>query len=281
LLFPLSVISIPNKATWPYVQQWHLDVQHDVSHGTVVTLAYVASKGTSLGRKYELNQLHPVPASQNPYKRGEAINANGHDDCGTMMTPSGVAITGQAAINLQVVCGADPNPFRPFLGIGDITRLDNGASSSYNALQAELRRSQGRLQVNVSYTFSHSIDDASDGGVFGDGGILNTYNPHAFRASSNFDQRHQISVSTVYSLPPFNGTGWRNRLLGGWEVSGIGLWLTVSSRATPRPWAYGLICTCSLTPQMLTICLLYLVSCNLPKWKFHLRTPHHAICAVL
>jgi len=179
-----------------------------------------------LGRKYELNQLHPVPASQNPYKRGEAINANGHDDCGTMMSPSGAAITGQAAINLQMVCGADPNPFRPFLGVGDITRFDNGASSSYNALQAELRRSQGRLQVNVSYTFSHPIDDASDGGVFGDGGILNGYNPHAFRASSNFDQRHQISISSVYSLPLFNGTGWRNRLLGGWEVSGIGLWQT-------------------------------------------------------
>jgi hypothetical protein len=25
---PLSVTSIPNKAVWPYIQQWHLDVQH-------------------------------------------------------------------------------------------------------------------------------------------------------------------------------------------------------------------------------------------------------------
>ena len=24
------MISIPNKAVWPYVQQWHLDVQHEI-----------------------------------------------------------------------------------------------------------------------------------------------------------------------------------------------------------------------------------------------------------
>jgi Carboxypeptidase regulatory-like domain len=233
LLFPLAVISIPNKAIWPYVQQWHFDIQHDLSNNTVATLAYVASKGTHLGRKYELNQLHPVPASQNPYKPGEPIggglDAAGnplHDDCGTMMTPSGVPIIGQAAINLQVACGSDPNPFRPFPGLGDITRLDNGSGSSYQAMQAQLRRSLGTLQVNISYTYSHSIDDASDGGVFGDGGILNGYDPRAFRASSNFDQRHQISVSSVYDLPFFKGTGLSNKVLGGWELSGIGAWQT-------------------------------------------------------
>jgi len=32
LLFPLSAISIPSDhAIWPYVQQWHLDVQRDLS----------------------------------------------------------------------------------------------------------------------------------------------------------------------------------------------------------------------------------------------------------
>ena len=24
------MISIPNKAMWPYVQQWHLDIQHEI-----------------------------------------------------------------------------------------------------------------------------------------------------------------------------------------------------------------------------------------------------------
>ena len=228
LLFPLGVFSIPTKAIWPYVQQWHFDIQHDVYRNTVVTLAYVGSKGTHLGRKFELNQLRSVPLSQNPYKPGEPIGGTdgSHDDCGTMTTPSGVSITGQAAINLSVACGNDPNPLRPFRGFGDITRLDNGAGSSYHALQAQLRRSVGALQVNVSYTYSHSIDGASDGGVFGDGGILNAFDFRAFRASSNFDERHLFKVSSIYDLPFFKGSGLQNRLLGGWQVSGIAGWQT-------------------------------------------------------
>ncbi len=47
--FPFSFYSIPNKAIWPYMQQWHLDIQHELPSHTVVTMSYVGSKGTSLG----------------------------------------------------------------------------------------------------------------------------------------------------------------------------------------------------------------------------------------
>jgi len=241
LLFPLGVISIPNHAVWPNVQQWHLDVQHDVAKNTVATLSYVGSKGTHLGRKYELNQLQLVPAAQNPYiALNAAISANDCSSTSVGVNGSGQAVAtamvngvsytgttgGQVATNLAVACGNDPNPFRPFRGFGDITRLDNGASSSYNALQAQLRRSIGALQLNVSYTYSHSIDDASDGGLFGDGGILNAYDFAAFRASSNFDQRHTFTTSAVYDLPFFKQAGIANKILGNWELSGIGAWQT-------------------------------------------------------
>jgi len=45
-VFPLTVISIPNKAQWPYIQQWHLDVQRQIPGNAVVTASYVGSKGT-------------------------------------------------------------------------------------------------------------------------------------------------------------------------------------------------------------------------------------------
>ena len=245
LLFPLNVISIPSKATWPYVQQWHLDVQQEILPSTVMMFSYVGSKGTKLGRKYELNQLLPVPGTVNPYipLQSSISNADNGTDCGSIgeSTAPGQPVTttavingitytgttgGQVATNLTVACGNDPNPFRPFRGLGDITRLDNGASSSYNALQAELRRAVGAFQFNLAYTWSHSIDDASDGGLFGDGGILNAYDPAAFRAASNFDQRQVFTTSAIYDLPFFKGSGLRNKMLGGWELSGIGLWQT-------------------------------------------------------
>jgi hypothetical protein len=224
--FPFSFISIPTQVTWPYMQQWHLDVQHEFLHNTVLTVSYVGSKGTHLGRQSDLNQLHPVPSSDNPYKPGEPIGGGidpetgdqVHDDCGTGFTPSGVEITGQAAVNLQVACGADPNPFRPFYGLATITRLEPKASSIYHALQISARRSVGALSLNAAYTYSHSIDDSSDRY---NGDFVNSYDPSSNRASSNFDQRHMLNIGYVYDVPVFKEAGLRRTILGGWQWSGI------------------------------------------------------------
>lgn len=213
--FPLSVNSIPNKVIWPYVQQWHLDVQRELPAHIVATVSYVGSKGTHLTLQRNLNQLQPLPASANPYQPGEAI---GSSDCESLTTPSGVAITGQAAVNLGIACGNDPNPDRPLTGFGNITRLENTANSIYNSLQFSARRTLGDLTMSVAYTYSHSIDDSSD--RF-DGAFVDSYDVARNRASSSFDQRHNFAVSYVYALPFFKGSGLQNKLLGGWQLSGI------------------------------------------------------------
>jgi hypothetical protein len=216
---PLGVVAIPTKVQWPYMQQWHFDVQQEVAHNTIATVSYVGSKGTHLTRESNLNQIFPTPLSQNPYKPGEVINANGHDDCGTGQTPSGVPITGQALINLGVAaCGANPNLFRPFPGYGTITHLEDAASSTYHALQASMRRNVGQLTISAAYSYSHSIDDSSDRG---DGTFVNAYNFTANRASSNFDQRHVFNFSYIWDIPLFKSPGLANKLLGGWEYSGV------------------------------------------------------------
>jgi len=220
LLSPLSFISIPTKAVWPYIQQWHLDIQQQWFKDTVLTFAYVGSKGTHLNRQDDLNQLYPVPASQNPYLPGEPIGGinNSSPDCTSMTTPSGVPVTGQAAINLGVACGNDPNPYRPYYGVGTITQLVNAASSTYNAFQFSARRNVGALQINLAYTWSHSIDDSSDRY---DASFVNTYDPAANRASSSFDIRQMLNLGWVYDLPFFKKPGLANKILGGWQYSGI------------------------------------------------------------
>jgi hypothetical protein len=228
---PLSVTAVPRKAVWPYVQQWHLDVQHEVAHNTVGTISYVGSKGTHLNRQTDLNQLHPVPLSQNPYLPGETYGAN---DCNSPdafnvpqsgTTPSGAPIPYAGpgllspAVNVGIAnCSVNPDPFRPFPGYGDIAHLEYKASSIYHALQTSLRRSVGSLQLSVAYTYSHSIDDASD--RF-DGSFVDSYNPASNRASSNFDQRHIVNISYVWDIPLFKSPGLANKILGGWEFSGI------------------------------------------------------------
>jgi hypothetical protein len=87
--FPLSVIAAPTKEQWPYVQQWHLDWQQEFVRNTVATISYVGSKGTHLARQSNLNQLHPVSASQNPYAPGEAISS-ANTDCSNMASLAGL-----------------------------------------------------------------------------------------------------------------------------------------------------------------------------------------------
>jgi hypothetical protein len=234
---PLTLLSIPNKAIWPYVQQWHFDVEHDLGRNTLAKISYVGSAGVHLTREFEYNQLHPVPASQNPYTPGEPIMGT---DCGTTfdtygvptaaMTSAGVSVPyippttpggppSGPAVNLGIAaCGTIANPFRPYNGIGSIIRKEETATSNYNALQASVRHTIGGLQLGLAYTYSHSIDDSSD---YGDVSLINAYNLNAFRASSNFDQRHLFSLNYVYDLPFFKSPGWKKRILGGWQWSGI------------------------------------------------------------
>jgi hypothetical protein len=187
----------------------------------VATVAYVGSKGTHLPQLFNLNQLAPLLPNENPYKPGEAIDANNHDDCGTGTTPSGVTITGDALEHLNVACGNTPptqSSLLPFPGYSNIARIQDTASSTYHAFQASLRRSAGRLQLSGSYTWSHSIDNASD--RF-DSGFVNSFDLAANRASSNFDQRHVFNLSYIYDLPFFKESGLSHTLLGGWQWSGI------------------------------------------------------------
>ncbi len=211
---PLNVIALPLKAIWPYVQQWNVSVQRELPSHTVLTVAYAGSKGTHLTDQRDINALFPVSASQNPYLPGQVINTA--TDCSGVV--NGQPVTGPAANNLQVACGANPNFFRPYQGFGNITYLETQANSIYNAMQVSARRNVGRLTLSLAYTWSHSIDDSSDRY---DGTFVNSYDLRSNRASSNFDQRHLLNLSYVYDLPFFTQPGVLHSVLGGWQWSGL------------------------------------------------------------
>jgi hypothetical protein len=109
------------------------------------------------------------------------------------------------------------DPLRPFGGFSDITRREDAASSIYHGIQFSARRTVGALQLSLAYTYSHAIDDGSDGL----GAIIDSYNPRFSRASSGFDVRHLLTISYIYDLPFFRNPGISHTLLGGWEWSGI------------------------------------------------------------
>jgi hypothetical protein len=280
--FPIDVTSIPTKAVWPYAAQWSFGVQRELPRAFVVNLAYVGSKGTHLTVERQLNQLKPLPLSQNPFGPNEPLtiadctilpngqtgspgNAPG-DGTNPFLLQNGTQVTPQnpAYQYLQAAC-TNPNipnvnslPGRPYPGLGRVLSLQNVANSTYHALQFTVRHTSGPLTAGLSYSYSHSIDEASDRS---DPVLVNSYNLSENRASSNFDQRHLLNISYVYRLPlknfPRFFDDWAharttaatdapsdantpapkagccsalgNRLLDGWEVSGV----TLVSSGTP------------------------------------------------
>jgi hypothetical protein len=225
--FPLSPISIPGRAAWPYVQQWNLNVQRELPQHFVVSVAYVGSKGTHLALQRDLNQV-PKFTGTNPFSAAQPLDPGGAD-CANFSTDAsgfptgatlgnGAAVPSSAVTNLWIACQNNADPFRPFLGYGTINRIENTANSIYHALQATARRDFGGLTLSLAYTYSHSIDDSSDRY---DSNFVDSYNPHATRANSSFDMRHNLAISYVYALPLLKGPGLTHSLLGNWSLSGI------------------------------------------------------------
>ena len=246
---PLTVTSIPNKAVWPYVQQWNLDVQKELPSHVVLSVAYVGSKGTHLTLLSNGNQLFPVSASANPYTAGEPIVTAGDPNLTglpvntvcpaadlTGGSVNGNPVSGQVALNLAVACGtvsSNAAVRTAYPGYNNINTLRDVANSIYNSLQVSANRTVGALTLSLAYTYSHSIDDSSDRY---DAAFVNAYDPAANRGNSTFDMRHNLSLSYVYGLPFFKGSGLTHTMLGGWQVSGI----TVVQTGTPFTVTNGL-----------------------------------------
>ncbi|HEV8159195.1 MAG TPA: TonB-dependent receptor [Pyrinomonadaceae bacterium] len=170
----------------PYIFNYNANVQQQLFKDTVLQVSYVGSQGRKLYRVRDINQATPGPAATRQSRR----------------------------------------PFNGrFPQYSFINYLEASASSNYNAFQANVRqRLTSGLNLNVSYTLSKSIDDASNGIYGGTRGVSfpqDSYNLKAERAVSSFDVRHRFTFNFVYDLNFLPEKFGENRLTEGWQLSGI------------------------------------------------------------
>ena len=123
---------------------------------------------------------------------------------------------------------APPNP-----ALGVVFQYFSAANANYNGLTLSLqRRLSNGLSFNLNYTWSHALDEISNGGInnlpFGildtDPSLPGPQRPHNLRANygnSDYDVRHYISASFVYDdMFRHSGFHWGpNRIFGGWTLS--------------------------------------------------------------
>jgi hypothetical protein len=103
---------------------------------------------------------------------------------------------------------------------GEFDLMSNRADSSYQALQAQFRhRLAHGLQTLLSYTWSHSIDDASSDVYFLNvppGLAASSQN----RGSSDYDVRQTFSGAVSYNIPA-PGSGIWKTVFGDWSTDSI------------------------------------------------------------
>jgi len=128
-------------------------------------------------------------------------------------------------------------PFSPYnANLPAIQWRSNQGASDYNALAAVARYRSRRGMLQMSYTWSHSIDNQSDplSGDFFDlyftnlnatgssstrAAFTQEFNSHADRATSDFDQRHNLLFYSWWDLPYSRASGALGALTRGWHLS--------------------------------------------------------------
>jgi hypothetical protein len=190
----------PNLRT-PYMQNFNLNVQQQIARKMVLEVGYVGSNGHKLLRTIDANQ--PTQAMITAADLGcNCINDGTVPRFYTSSSPS--------------------NSFYY------LNYLQSAANSNYNSLQTSFRINDWHgLTTTFNYTWSHSIDDASDLWEYITNGSTpnQTYTPHANRGNSNFDVRNRIAWNFVYQIPDAKDSKMK-LIRNGWGLNGI---LTVQS----------------------------------------------------
>jgi len=212
-----SGLIFPSGIRDPYVYSYFLGIQHELVNRLVLEVNYVGTTGHKLFRAEDINR---IPGGRLPVG-GCTVDNYGRRICGQTNLTDYPGTT----VPINPLGTLNPN-------LGQARNWRNVNNSNYNSLQVSLRKqSTHGLALNVSYTYSHSIDNGSawhnnattgNGAGAGDGYSTDFTLPALDRGNSTFDVRHRMVLNYVYELPlGRNATGILAAIAKGWQWNGI------------------------------------------------------------
>ena len=198
-----------------YAETWGLTIDHELPANFLASAQYIGSRGVRL------------------FSRG------GVNFC--MTKPD---FNGNCTRALDQYYPDPSNPGGTIDPYGSVDYKSDIGASTYHALMLSLeRRFSKGLSFQSRYTWSHSINDGSVGGGESNGPENVNCLP-CDKGPSVFDIRNNVTTNAVYELPfgpgkPFlDDVGLLGKIVGGWSLSGIGLWhtghpLTITMNISP------------------------------------------------
>jgi Carboxypeptidase regulatory-like domain len=214
------------------VQNWSLEVQHQLAPDLILSVGYVGTHATRLhSNLVQTNSIDPKF-----YSLGKALNdpINSAEGQATLAT---LGITEPSWFR-PLFGDSEPigqllRPFPQYQDIGTSCCLENVGQSTYNALQAKLeRRFRNGLNLLAAYTFSKTLTDADSTfptfSAFASNnfGAQNPFNLKSEKALSYQDTPHAVVISYLYELPAGPGKkylshGVPSKVLGGWQIGAV------------------------------------------------------------
>lgn len=185
----IPAFSAPNITTarqnisYPTYEEWSLGVERQLDRWTAVSAEYVG------------NHTYHQPEANN--------GVNVYNGGGAAGFPE-----------LQTTQAINPN-------FAAVTDISSSGISNYNGMTASLVRRSNYITLQLNYTYSHALDEISNGGFDGfSGNSVSPDNPFNLRSNygnSDYDSRQYVSASYVITVPHW----WGPRVVtDGWEFSG-------------------------------------------------------------
>ncbi|HTS38415.1 MAG TPA: carboxypeptidase regulatory-like domain-containing protein [Candidatus Solibacter sp.] len=192
----------------PEWTEWNLSVQQQLNRSTVFIVNYAGNHGARISYSN---------AWPNAWDQTQLLSE----------------IYGLANPNYGFFSNVPEAP--PAGNYGTVTEYRQGAVSSYQGLTFSLARQFSHwIAGHLNYTWSHNLDETSNGGLFqygfeGTNTILGQINPTGLRASNygntDYDVRHLVNGDFVVN-PEFHKTGALKWVTEGWQFSGKMFWRT-------------------------------------------------------
>jgi len=229
----------PSNGRPAMVQNWSLEVQHQLAPDLIFSVGYIGNHATHLNSNLDqLNAIDPkfLPLGNKLLDSVDSV-AGQATLAGlgitsvpawfeTLWSPSGSNLVGQLLL---------PLPQFKSNGITTNCCLENLGQSTYNALETKLeRRFRNGLNLIASYTFSKTLTNADSAyaglTAFGSSDTFNAQNPRDLKsekALSYQDVPHMFVLSYLYELPVGKGKKFLNKggvtdkILGGWQIGGV------------------------------------------------------------
>lgn len=192
---PVGISAIEGTIHSPQVQEWNLMVDQEINRSTALSINYVGNH--SINGLYSNSWLNAFAA--------DTVFAS--------------------------VPGIQAQPYPNYAGV---TTTQSGAVANYNGVTFSVREQYHNwFMAHFNYTYSHALDEVSNGGLFPIGGntnsgvasnILTQINPTSLRANNygnaDYDVRNLFSADYVITPPTHFENKFMKALMGGWQWSG-------------------------------------------------------------